>query len=291
MGVVSSFWRLWTASRKFQIGLTIIVALIVLALIHPLVASIVGAGEDPLAIGAYDPWQIPNIDHWLGTDRYGRDLLVMTLTGLEASLEVAAVAGVLSTLIGVVVAFVAGYKGGAIDGILNTTTDMFLVIPSFPLLLTLSAYVQNVNLFIVSLMLAAFSWPFAARTIRAYVLSLRSRPYVDLARVTNLSDLEIIFQELIPNLLPYIGVGFASAALGAIFALVGLEVIGLGPSSTIDLGLMINWAITWGVLSLGAWPMFVAPIVVLSLLFIAVNLINIGLEETYNPRLRGTAGA
>jgi peptide/nickel transport system permease protein len=92
-------------------------------------------------------------------------------------------------------------------------------------------------------------------------------------------------------LLPYIGVGFANAALGAIFALVGLEVIGLGPGNIIDLGLMINWAISWGVMSLGAWPMFVAPIVVLSLLFIATNLINIGLEETYNPRLRGTAGA
>jgi len=82
-----------------------------------------------------------------------------------------------------------------------------------------------------------------------------------------------------------------TAALGAIFALVGLEVIGLGPGNIIDLGLMINWAITWGALSLGAWPIFVAPVVVLSLLFFAVNLINIGLEELYNPRLRGVAGA
>lgn len=289
--MLRSVTKLWGASRKFQIGVTILFVLIVFALIHPWIADLVGHGQDPMAIGAYQAWEVPNTDHWLGTDRYGRDLFVMTATGLEASLEVAAVAGLLSTVIGVVVAFVAGYKGGTIDGFLNTTTDMFLVVPSFPLLLTLSAYVRSVSLFDVSLMLAVFSWPFAARTIRAHVLSLRSRPYVELARVTNLSDFEIIFQELMPNLLPYIGVGFASAALGAIFALVGLEVIGLGPASVIDLGLMINWAITWGVLSLGAWPLFVAPIVVLSLLFMAVNLINIGLEEVYNPRLRQTAGA
>jgi peptide/nickel transport system permease protein len=92
-------------------------------------------------------------------------------------------------------------------------------------------------------------------------------------------------------MLPYIGVGLANASLGAIFALVGLEVIGLGPSNVLDLGLMINWAVGWGALSLGAWPIFVAPVTVLSLLFLAVNLINVGLEETYNPRLRRVAGA
>jgi peptide/nickel transport system permease protein len=168
---------------------------------------------------------------------------------------------------------------------------MFLVVPSFPLLITLSAYVRSVSILTVALMLAIFSWPFAARPIRSYVLSLRNRPYVELARVTNLNDVQIIFQELVPNLLPYIGVGFANAALGAIFALVGLEVIGLGPGNIIDLGLMINWSISWGAMSLGAWPIFVAPVILLSLLFIAVNLVNIGLEEIYNPRLRSTAGA
>jgi peptide/nickel transport system permease protein len=190
-----------------------------------------------------------------------------------------------------VIAFIAGYKGGRVDSVLRTVTDMFLVVPSFPLLLTLSAYVRRVSLWQVAVMLAIFSWPFAARTIRSHVLSLRSRPYVDLARVTNCGDMEIIFQDLVPNLLPYIGVGFANAAVGAIFALVGLEVIGLGPANVVDLGLMINWALSWGALSLGAWPIFVAPVIVLALLFTAVNLINIGLEEIYNPRLRGTAGA
>ncbi len=289
--MLRSLGRLWGGSPKFRLGITILLSLVVLALIHPLIASLMFGTKDPLEIGGDGAWLSPGPKHLLGTDRYGRDLLIMTLAGLQVSLEVAVIAGLMSTMVGVVVAFVAGYKGGVIDGFLNTTTDMFLVIPSFPLLLTLSAYVRNVTLIHVGILLAIFSWPFAARTIRSQVLSLRSRPYVELARVTNLGDFEIIFQELLPNMLPYIGVGLATASLGAIFALVGLEVIGLGPGNIIDLGLMINWAISWGALSLGAWPIFVAPVVCLSLLFIAVNLINIGLEEVYNPRLRGTAGA
>jgi peptide/nickel transport system permease protein len=200
-------------------------------------------------------------------------------------------AGLLSTAIGVVIAFVAGYKGGKTDSVLRTVMDMFLVVPSLPLLLILSAYMRRVSLVQIAVLLAIFSWPFAARTIRSHVLSLRSRPYVDLAKVTDCSDTEIIFQDLVPNLLPYIGVGFANAAVGAIFALVGLEVIGLGPANTVDLGMMINFAVTWGALSLGAWPLFVAPIVLLSVLFMAVTMVNIGMEEVYNPRLRAVAGA
>jgi peptide/nickel transport system permease protein len=244
-----------------------------------------------VAIAAYEKWLVPSPAHWLGTDQYGRDVFAMTIGALAVSLKVGAIAGVISTIAGVVMAFVAGYKGGTVDGVLSTFTDMVLVVPSFPLLIALSAYTKDVGIVEVALMLAAFSWPFAARTIRANVLSLRSRPYVELAKVTKFRDLEVIAYELLPNMLPYIGVGFASSALGAIFALVGLEVIGLGPGETIDLGKIIFSAINTGAMTLGAWPMFVAPILLLTLLFAALNLINIGLEEVYNPRLRGVTGA
>lgn len=282
---------LWHSSHKVQIGTLVMAFFILLALLHGQINALIGHGSDPLGISANPPWEMPNAQHWLGTDRYGRDILAMTITGLTASLEVGAIAGLLSTLIGTVIAFVAGYKGGKVDTFLSNFTDVFLVVPSFPLLITLSAYTTKVNLFSVAVILAIFSWPFAARTIRSQVLSLRNRSYVELAKVTKLNDFEIIFQELLPNLLPFIGVGFANAALGAIFALVGLEVIGVGPSNILDLGLMLNWSQSWGALSLGAWPIFVAPVVVLGLIFFAVNLINIGLEEVYNPRLRKTAGA
>jgi peptide/nickel transport system permease protein len=277
-------------SPRLATGLVILALMVLIAVVSPLIVSTIGNGTDPLELAAYDKWLVPSSGHLFGTDQFGRDVLAMVVSAMSVSLQIGAIAGVISTVVGVVVAFVAGYKGGWIDAILSTFTGILLVIPTFPLLIALSAYAKNVSLFQVGVMISIFSWPFAAKTIRSQVLSLRSRPYVDLARVSKAHDLEIIVTELLPNLLPFIGVGFASSALGAIFGLVGLEVIGLGPGGVIDLGQIIFNAINTGALTLGAWPMFVVPIVLLTLLFAALNMINIGLEEVYNPRLRGVAG-
>jgi peptide/nickel transport system permease protein len=277
-------------SRKLSGGLLILLFLVLLALSSPLITAWIGQGEDPVQIATYEKWLVPSAAHPLGTDQLGRDVLAMTVGAMGVSLQIGAIAGLISTVLGVVVAFVAGYKGGWVDSVLSTFTGILLVIPTFPLLIALSAYARDVTLLQVGLMLSIFSWPFAAKTIRSQVLSLRTRPYVELAQVTKARDPEIIVTELLPNLAPFIGVGFANAALGAIFGLIGLEVIGLGPGGVIDLGHIIYSAINTGALTLGAWPMFVVPIVLLTLLFAALNMINIGLEEVYNPRLRGVAG-
>ncbi|MDX6279276.1 MAG: peptide/nickel transport system permease protein [Kribbellaceae bacterium] len=290
MRILHAVLRTVRNSRRLAVGLVIIAVMALLAILSPLLVHAIGGGTDPVEVAAYEKWLVPGGDHVLGTDQFGRDVLAMVLSALKVSLQIGAIAGVISTVVGVIVAFVAGYKGGWIDNILSTFTGILLVIPTFPLLIALSAYAKNVSLFQVGVMISIFSWPFAAKTIRSQVLSLRSRPYVDLARVSKARDLEIIATELLPNLLPFIGVGFASSALGAIFGLVGLEVIGLGPGGVIDLGQIIFNAINTGALTLGAWPMFVVPIVLLTLLFAALNMINIGLEEVYNPRLRGVAG-
>ena len=280
----------WRSSGKFRLGFGLLVALCVIALLQPLEIRLLLGSVDPLAQATFDIFENPSPAHPFGTDRFGRDVLALVLIGLGSSLEVGFLAGSISTVLGVVVGFVAGYKGGAADGALRTVTDMFLVIPTLPLLITLSAYARSVSLPVLGLILASFSWPFAARAIRTQVLSLRSRPYVELARMSIMNDAEIIFQELVPNLVGYIALGFAGATLGAIGALVGLELIGLGPSNTMDLGLLINLAQQWGVLSLGKWPVFTAPVLALVSVFVAMVLINIGMEETFNPRLRGVTG-
>lgn len=277
-------------SKRLAVGLIILALMVLLAALSPLITKAIGGGKDPVEVAAYEKWLVPGPGHLLGTDQFGRDVFAMVVKALSVSLQIGAIAGIISTVVGVIVAFVAGYKGGWIDGVLSTFTGILLVIPTFPLLIALSAYAKNVTLFQVGVMISIFAWPFAAKTIRSQVLSLRTRPYVDLARVTKARDLEIIVTELLPNLLPFIGVGFASSALGAIFGLVGLEVIGLGPGGVVDLGQIIFNAISTGALTLGAWPMFVVPIVLLTLLFAALNMVNIGLEEVYNPRLRGVAG-
>jgi peptide/nickel transport system permease protein len=216
-------------------------------------------------------------------------VLGLVLVGLPNSLWTAVIGGVISTLIGVVVGFIAGYKGGWIDALLRTFTDMMLVIPTLPLIFILARYVRHLDIPTLALILAAFSWPFSARVIRSQVLSLRERPYVELSKITNMSDREIIVQDILPNMLPYIGIGFAISSVGAAFALVGLTVLGLGPSDTVDLGAIIYFAQTWGVLSLGKYAILAAPITLLILLFLGVALIQIGMEEFYNPRLRGAA--
>lgn len=280
-------FRLWRESGKFKLGLILTMILIVIAaLSQPLIDWRIGSDVDPLQVGTNPIFLDPSSDHWLGTDRFGRDVLALVLVGLPVSLGVAFIAGFLSTVIGVLVGFFAGYKGGKADATLRTITDMFLVIPTLPLIIILAAYTRNLGLIKLSLLLAAFSWPFAARVIRSQVLSLRERPYVELSKMTNLSDREIIFGDIFPNMAPYVAIGFATASVGAAFALVGLTVIGLGPSNMMDLGTLISLALGWGVLSLGKEAIFVAPVVLLIALFFGLALMSQGMEEFYNPRLQ-----
>lgn len=281
-----AFARIWRSSNKFRLGAAILIILIAIALLNPLLVRLAIGATNPLQSGTFDIFLDPSRQNPLGTDRFGRDVLALVLIGLPNSLLVAAIAGGISTAIGVVVGFVAGYKGGPTDAFLRTVTDMFLVVPTLPLIIILAAYSRRVTILQLALILAVFSWPYAARVIRSQVLSLRERPYIELSRMTNMNDREIIFQDILPNMLPYIGIGFAGAALGAAFALVGLEVIGLGPSDTMDLGLLINFSQGWGVLSLGKWAILAAPVGLLILLFLSVALMNQGLEEIYNPRLQ-----
>lgn len=279
-------------SPKLSLGLGIIIVVVVLGVLNGWLRGLIShhIGGDPMAFSP-DHWVHPNGKHLLGTDQYGRDVAAMTLDGLATSLKIGVIAGVLSTAIAIVVAFVAAYRGGFMDAILSTVTDFFLVIPTLPLLIAYSAFAKHVSLLQIGVILAIFSWPGAARTIRTQVLSLRARSYVDLAKVSKLNTLEIIFAELAPNMLGFLALGLAYAAVAAMFALIGLEVIGLGPSGVIDLGFILNLATSSGALTLGAWGIFVAPIAIASLIFFGLTLINVGLEERYNPRLRKVAGA
>jgi peptide/nickel transport system permease protein len=281
--------QIWRSSARFRVGATITLVLIVTAVFSDFLIRLVIGDRDPLATGSFGIFEDPSSEHWLGTDRYGRDVLALVLVGLPNSLKVAAIAGGISTVIGAIVGFVAGYKGGKVDGILRSFTDMMLVIPTLPLIIIMARYVRHLSLPILALILAAFSWPFAARVIRSQVMSLRERPYVELSKITRLSDREIIAQDILPNMLPYIGIGLAASSVGAAFALVALTIIGLGPSDTIDLGSIIYLSQQWGALSLGKWPILAAPMTLLVLFFLGAALINQGLEEFYNPRLRGVA--
>lgn len=280
----------WRRSVYFRVGFSILAVLVLIAALQPWLNRLLIGEVDPITMGSFAAYLEPSAEHWLGTDRWGRDVLALVLVGLRYSLLIALLAGIAATSIGIVIGFVAGYKGGTLDSVLRTFTDMVLVIPSLPLLVTLAAYIPRVNVMVMALLLAAFSWPFTTRMIRSQVLSLKERPYVDLAKTSGMRDAEIIFAEILPNLLPYLGVSLAISMGAAMLAEIGLQLIGLGPGNINTLGLMINWSIRWGALGLGKWPLVFAPIVCLVLIFVSLNLINIGLEQAFNPRLRAVTG-
>ncbi len=281
----------FSRSTLLTIGASILLILILVALFQPLINRLLIGDNDPLNMGAYDAYLDPSPQHWLGTDRWGRDWMAQLVLGLRYSLVIGALSGGLATFIAILIGFTAGYKGGNWDGALRTFTDMILVIPSYPILVTLAAYIPSLSIPLMAILLALFSWPFGMRTIRAQVLSLRAHPYVDLAKVSNLNDLEIIFQELVPNLLPFLGVALASSTVGAILAETGLELIGLGPGGNIiTLGLMVNFSLSWGALALGRIELIFPPVLCLILIFVSLNLVNMGLEEVFNPRLKRITG-
>lgn len=286
-----SLRSLLSGSRLFKVGASILGVLVVVALLQPFLNKLLLGDISPITMGSFRSYLPPSSEHWLGTDRWGRDWMAQLLLGLRYSLTIGALAGSVATFVAVVLGFVAGYEGGNVDTTLRTLTDMVLVIPSWPILVTLAAYIKMLSVPVMALLLAAFSWPWAMRTIRSQVMSLRKQPYVELAKISDLGDFEIIFQELIPNMLPYLGVGLSYSIVGAILAETGLELIGLGPGNIVTLGLMTNWAMGWGVLALGKWQMVFAPVICLILIFVSFNLINMGLEESFNPRLKKVTGA
>src|SRR5205809_795196 len=186
--------------RRLTAGLVVFLLICLVSILQPVLVRVFIGDLNPMYQGKFKLFEEPSTAHWLGTDRYGRNVLSLLLLGLRFSLSIGVLAGTLATVVGAAVGLIAGFYGGRLDNVLRSVTDVVLVIPTLPLLITLSAYVKSIDVLTMAVLLSIFGWPFAARTIRAQVLSLRERGYVDLARVSGQNKLEIVFQEIMPNL-------------------------------------------------------------------------------------------
>ena len=274
---------------KLKLGLSTFIVLCLIGFLAPYINYYRLGGKNPHEIGVGDRWETPSLRFPLGTDEYGRDIFGMLLMGIRYSLFIGILAGILGIFIAVILGFISGYSGGFIDHVLRTFMDSFLVIPVWPIFMTIATYIPKLSLISLSILLAAFGWSGSARRIRAQVLSLKEREYVKLAKMNMLSDLEIIFFELMPNIMPYIFIEFTSMVMGSIFAETGLRLIGIGPPMLPTLGYLLNITISGGLLT--TRPYVVAVVVsTLALIFISLNLLNIGLEEEFNPRLKKVTG-
>ena len=192
-------------------------------------------------------------------------------------------------MIGLPIALLAGYKGGLTDTVLSSITDGVLVIPTWLIIMVIVLYMKHVSIFMLAIILGLFSWPFFTRCVVGYVRSLSNRAYIELARVSELGTIEIIFLEILPNILPYIFVGFSNSVVGAMLAEAAMGIIGLG-STSLTLGLYIGSAITRGLFFRKIYHLVAFPIFLLVVVFVSLNLMNIGLDEFYNPRLRKITG-
>lgn len=268
---------------KLLIGFSIIIFFLVLGLVGPMFTW-----NEPMAYANPLGAQAPSAKYWFGTTFFGQDVFSQFVHGLRATFLVGAIGGGLGTLIGMLIGFTSGYRGGIVDEILNALTNIVLVIPTLAVLLIIAAYLQVRSILTECLFIGLTAWPWAARAIRAQTFSLRTRDFVDLARMSGMNSLKIIFQEIAPNMMSYLVMTFILQFGGAILIAATLDFIGLGPTNAISLGLIMQYAVLWGALPFGWWWWFIPPGLAITIIVGALYTMNVGLDEVFNPKLRET---
>jgi peptide/nickel transport system permease protein len=267
-------------SRKVLISSAVLAVMLALALAAPFLRP----GDPNAFVG---PLGVPpDAEWWFGTTTFGQDVFAQFVHGLGSTFIVGLVGGGLAALIGMTVGFVAGYRGGRVDEILNMLTNVVLVIPTLALLIVVTAYLQARGLVLEAVFIGLTSWPWVARAIRAQTFSLRTREFVDLARISGISSLRVVFREIAPNMSSYLFMTCIILFGGAILIAASLDFIGLGPTEGISLGLMMYNAVAWSALQLGMWWWFIPPGVGITAIVAALYIMNVGLDEIFNPRLR-----
>ena len=228
----------------------------------------------------------PDTQWWLGTTTFGQDVFAQFVHGLRSTFLAGLLGGSIAFAVGMVVGFVAGYRGGVVDEILNMITNIVFVIPTLALLMVVTAYLSARGILVESLFIGLTSWPWAARAIRAQTFSLRSRDFVDLARLSGAGSGRVIIKEIAPNMSSYLFLTYILLFGGAILIAASLDFIGLGPTEGVSLGLMMYNAVAWGALPLGMWWWFIPPGVGITAIVGSLYVLNVGLDEIFNPRLR-----
>jgi peptide/nickel transport system permease protein len=267
-------------NTRLRVGLGVVLFFVVLTLVGPLFTDY--SPNDYVG----PPAQTPSSEYWFGTTTFGQDVYTQFVLGLRATFLVGIVGGGLGTFLGVLIGFIAGYQGGIVDELLNTLTNIVLVIPTLAILLIIAAYLEVRGVLAESIFIGCTAWPWAARAIRAQTFSLKSREFVDLARLSGMPPHKIIFTEIAPNMMSYLFMTFILQFGGAILNAATLDFIGLGPTTGISLGLMMNNAVLWSALHLGMWWWFVPPGLAITAIVGALYVMNVGLDEVFNPKLR-----
>ncbi|GGY99878.1 ABC transporter permease [Streptomyces nitrosporeus] len=266
---------------KLIIGFSLVVVLLAIGLLGP---PLLDNGNPNEYVGPQA--SAPDGTYWMGTTTFGQDVYAQFVHGLRSTFLVGVVGGAIAAVIAMLVGFLAGYRGGVLDEVLSMLTNVVLVIPTLAVLLIINAYMGVRSVAVQGLFIGLTSWPWAARAIRAQTFSLRTREFVDLARLSGSGTWRIVFREIAPNMSSYLFMMFILLFGGAILIASSLDFIGLGPTEGVSLGLMLQSAQQWSALQLGMWWWFIPPGAGITAIVGALYIANVGLDEVFNPKLR-----
>lgn len=272
--------RILLKSVKFMFGFIVLFIILSLMFAYP-------------AVNRADPFEMvsmsfapPDSQLPLGADNFGRDVLLELTYATRTSLYVGFIAGTFATLIGLSIGLFAGYVGRTVDNVLTTINNMFIVIPSFIILILISVSLDTRSATTVGLIIGFTAWPWTARAVRAQTASLRVREHVNIAKISGYGTLRIIFSEILPYIASYAAMAFIIQTASGILAEAGISMLGLGPFNTVSLGTMLNWATMFEAMAAGAWWAFIPPAGVIAAVTFSLFFINTGMDEIFNPKIR-----
>ncbi|PZE22825.1 ABC transporter permease [Paenibacillus xerothermodurans] len=267
-------------SPKFVIGASAFLLMMALVLTYPLIHP-----QDPLEMVGL-AFQPPDGDMLLGTDNFGRDIFLELMYGIKTSVKVGLIAGICATVIGLAIGLASGYIGGLWDNILTAVTNIFIVIPSFIILILVSVSINSRSSLITALIIGLTSWPWTARAVRAQTTSLRNRDHVNIAKISGHSTPRIIVFEILPYIASYVVMAFVLQTASGILSEASISMLGLGPYNTISLGILMNWALVFEAPVAGAWWAFIPAALSIAVITFSLYMMNAGMDEIFNPKIR-----
>ncbi len=250
-------------------------------------AAIFGPAVSPHGTDTFFvPYLHPSAQHWLGTDNLGHDLFAQLVYGIRDSYLVGALGALCASLVGMALGFAAGYRGGWLDEVLQMVTNIMVIIPSLVLLIVIGAYLKTHGAVFEGVFIGLTTWPWVARAVRAQTFTLRSREFVDLARLSGKRSYSIVLRDIAPNMASYLFLAVVLLFGSSMLLAASYDFLGLGPTNSQSLGNMMNQANNWSALLYHYWWWFAAPGVVLTGMVAALLIANVGLDEVFNPKLR-----
>lgn len=271
------FFRDFSRNRGALFGLVFLIVLVLSAIF----ASYIFPGNPNLS-GPVPTQTPPSLQNPFGTDDLGRSYVMLIVYGARTSLAIAFAAGSILALLGTVVGLLAGYFGGVVDGALMRTADVFLTLPTLPLILVVAALLGP-SLFNIMLIIGVTSWPFMARLVRSNVLSMTQREFIQIEKVMGASNTRIVFRHLFPNQFSLILVYTSLSLPLVILTEAAIEFLGLAPVS-ISWGFLLNVSMNYQIS--GDWWMSFFPGVAIFMTSLSFYLVSEGLKEVLTPTLK-----